>query len=140
MIQAFFNLPRYLNVNNQASAKAQRATARLSQMQKNVTYWEIFKIKRAAFCFITVVFALMFSAFFETFMVKHLSSIGFNENIIGYLFAAFAAPYTFSAFFVGPLTKKVSSRYISLFSYIIIAVACILYAPSNLIIQHPCYS
>lgn len=136
MIQAFFRLPSWLNVNNQASAKAQRATARLSQMQKTVTYWEIFKIKRAAFCLITVVFALMFSAFFEPFMSDHLTSIGFRPQYVGYLFSIFATTYTIAAFMVGPMTKRIPSRYISFMSYIIIAIACVLYGPSNIFIKN----
>jgi MFS family permease len=138
MLQAQIRLPSYLNINNQATDKAKRATARLSQMQKTVTYWEIFKIKRAAFCLITVIFALMFSAFFEPFMSDHLTSIGFKSDYVGYLFAIFATTYTIAAFLVGPLTKRMPSRYISFMSYIIIAIACVLYGPSNIFLKNDC--
>jgi sugar phosphate permease len=107
-------------------------------MQKTVTYWEILKIKRASFCIITVIFALTFSVFFEPFMSDHLTSLGFKSSNIGYLFAIFATAYTISAFLVGPMSKRISSRYISFISYMVVAFACTLYGPSNIYLKNDC--
>jgi MFS family permease len=100
-------------------------------MQKNVTYGQILSIKRALFCLVTVVFALFFSV--EPFLSKALQDIGFDKNLVGYIFGFFAFMYTLMAFMVGPLTKRFTSRVVSFFSYIIIATGCALFGPSSLI-------
>ena len=57
MVMTYFLLPARLNENNAQKPAIARATARLSKMQQNVSYWDIIKNKRAFFCLITVIFA-----------------------------------------------------------------------------------
>lgn len=72
-------LPASLNINTSKKPAVVRATARLSQLQKDVTYCMIFRIKRALFCLVTVIFALIFSVFIEPFLTEHLRDIGFSK-------------------------------------------------------------
>ena len=140
MLFTMFKLPNSLNGDTQKSGAVRRATVRLSQMQKSVTYGQILSIKRALFCLITVVFALFFSV--EPFLSKALQDIGFDKNLVGYIFGFFAFMYTLMAFMVGPLTKRFTSRVVSFFSYIIIATGCALFGPSSIIrsVDYTCTS
>ena len=98
-----------------------------------VSYWSILKVRRALFCLMNVIFALMFSVFFEPFLTVDLSSIGFNENYVGFYFGIFALAYTVMSFMVGPLTKRLRPSTLSFASYIIIAVGCSLFGPSSIL-------
>lgn len=99
-------------------------------MQTKVSYGMILKIKRALFCMVTVIFALIFSVFIEAFLTEHLIEINFSKETVGFFFAIFASMYTIMAFAVGPLTKKFSSRKVSFISYLLIAAACFIFGPS----------
>ena len=55
--------------------------------------------------------------------------IGINRDSFGYIFGFFAFMYMLMAFLVGPLTKYISSRMISFFSFIVIAIGCVLIGP-----------
>ena len=55
--------------------------------------------------------------------------IGINRDSFGYIFGFFAFMYMLMAFLVGPLTKCISSRMISFFSFIVIAIGCVLIGP-----------
>ena len=96
-----------------------------------MTYGQILKNKRALFCLITVVVAQFFSV--ESFLSKHLISITFSRNVVGYVFGLFAFMYMLMAFLVSPLSKKFSSRSISFFSYLTISIGCLIFGPITLI-------
>ena len=102
-------------------------------MQKAVTYGQILRIRRALFCLVTVIFALVFAVFIEAFLSEHLMRIGFDKKYVGYFFGIFASMFTIMAFFVGPLTKKYTSKKVSFCSYIIISAGCIILGPTSLI-------
>lgn len=87
----------------------------------------------------TVIFALVFSVFVEAFLTEHLYSIGFDKKYVGYFFGIFASMYTAVAFMVGPLTKRYTSKVVSLGSYILIALGCFLLGPSNLVDEGNCF-
>jgi len=133
-------LPSSLNVDSSKTKKMRRMTQQLSAVQKSVTYCDILKIKRALFCLVTVVFALIFSVFFEPFLTENLKEIGFDKNYVGYFFGIFASMYTVMAFLVGPLTKRFTSKKVSFCSYILIALGCIIFGPSNFLTNGNCYS
>jgi len=90
-------------------------------------------VKRALFCLITVIFALIFSVFIEAFLTEHLGTLGFDKKYVGYFFGIFAAMYTIMAFAVGPLTKRYTSRKVSFCSYLTITLGCFLLGPSKLL-------
>lgn len=48
---------------------------------------------------------------------------------MAYIFAIYALPYTMMSFFVGSLAKKFGSRAVSVCSYIIIAIGCLIFGP-----------
>ena len=105
-----------------------------------MTYGQILKNKRALFCLITVVVAQFFSV--ESFLSRHLQEIGFNKDHIGFIFGLFAFMYMVMAFMVSPLTKKFSPRIISLCSYIVISIGCLVIGPITPIynaIENNCY-
>lgn len=120
-------LPGRLNENNAQRPAMVRATARLSKMQQNVTYGHILRNKRALFCLMTAVFAQFFSV--EAFLTQELKRIGFDREIIAFIFGIYALPYTLMSFFVGGLAKKFGSRTISVCSYVIIAIGCVVFGP-----------
>lgn len=108
-----------------------RATARLTKMQKNVSYSVILKNKRAAFCLFTVIAAQSFAV--EPFLSKELKAVGYPKWSPGLIFALWAFMYTLMAFLVAPLAKRFSTKLVSLSSYIIIAMGCFIFGPVSVI-------
>lgn len=78
--------------------------------------------------------AMIFSLFMSTYVSQYIQEIvEIKESEVGYYIAIWAACYTVSAFFVGPLTKKISSAYVSFGSYILITIGCIFFGPSKIL-------
>jgi hypothetical protein len=80
----------------------------------------------------------MFAMIFSLFMTSYIPYFLFDEIEIpktqnGYYIAIWASFYTISAFLVGPLTKKISSSFVSLGSYILIGIGCLFFGPSKIL-------
>jgi len=131
MIFTWFMLPARLNQDNAKTTAMVRATARLTKMQKNVSYSVILKNKRAAFCLFTLIAAQFFAV--EPFLSKELKRVGYPTWSTGLIFGAFAFMYTLMAFLVAPLAKKFSTKIVSLSSYIIIGTGCFIFGPISVI-------
>lgn len=48
---------------------------------------------------------------------------------MAYIFGIYALPYTMMSFFVGSLAKKYGSRTVSVCSYVLIAIGCLIFGP-----------
>lgn len=140
MIYSMFSLPARLNENPIQTAKAKRATARLTQVQKTISYGQIFAVKRAVFCLITVIFAMIYAIFFDAFLSFNILEMGIDKSYVGYFLSLFALFYTIIAFCVSHLIKKFGARKVSLGSYLTISVGCLVLGPSNFIQSPNCYS
>jgi MFS family permease len=139
MIYSMLCLPVRLNHEAIKTAAQIRATLRLSKVQKTITYCEILKVKRAAFCLVTVIFAMMYAIFFESFLAFNLAVMGISKSYVGYFISLFAFFYTLIAFKVSAMIKRFGARTISLCSYLTIAVGCVILGPSNMIFPNNCY-
>ena len=129
-VSAFF-LPSSLNDNPAKKPQGQQQAI----VVKQVTYCEILKIPRAFFCIVCVMFAMIFTVFMTGYLTEFLTDdfkgLGFKKSHVGYFFSLWAFFYTISAFFVGPLAKKYSTKSISFCSYLMIGVACLIFGPSH---------
>ena len=140
MIYSFICLPDRLNHDQTQSAAARRATARLTKAQAAVSYGDIFKIKRAVFCLVTVIFAMIYAIFFDAFLSFNIIEMGIEKKYVGYFLSLFAAFYTLIAFFVSPMIKRFGPRIVSLCSYLTIFIGCLFLGPSNFIEDDNCYN
>lgn len=131
-VSAYF-LPSSLNANPAKKPQGQQQAI----SAKQVTYWEILKIPRALFCIVCVMFAMIFTVFMTGYLTEFLTDdfkgLGFEKSHVGYFFSLWAFFYTISAFFVGPLAKKYSTKKISFCSYLMIGVACLIFGPSHVL-------
>lgn len=81
------------------------------------------------------------SSYVSAFFIDTESSIDPNDNVgmgidpayVGFYICIWASAYTISAFVVGPLAKKYTPQYVSLFSYLLISVGCICFGPSKIL-------
>ena len=73
------------------------------------------------------------TGYLTEFLTDDFKGLGFKKTHVAYFFSLWAFFYTLSAFFVGPLAKKYSTRTISFCSYIMIGVACLIFGPSHIL-------
>lgn len=78
-------------------------------------------------------FTVFMTGYLAEFITDDFWGLKINPKNMGYFFALWAFFYTISAFFVGPLAKKFSTRIISFCSYILLGLACLLFGPSHVL-------
>jgi len=94
---------------------------------------QIFKIPRAVFSLVSINMAMIFSLFMSSYISQFLiQDLKISKQTFAYYIAIWATAYTVSSLLVGPLSKLMSSTTISFISYLLIAIGCFLFGPSEL--------
>ncbi len=80
-----------------------------------------------------LIFTVFMTGYLTEFLTDEFKGLKIDKSYIGYFFSLWAFFYTISAFFVGPLAKKYSTRAISFCSYMLIGAACLMFGPSHML-------